>query len=156
MNDKRKLGKRKYMTVVQSEKGVSCQGSEGPIYQLHQYFALRFKHLKGSNRPTGWYHNANWGHDSQVEVRWLWTERNGFFGSEISFRPTEAGLKIAVKVGKALRGLNYKAGPEDLMEALGAALVEYISDNKEGCWDDYRPLQVPGEAAMLTIARYAQ
>jgi hypothetical protein len=144
------------MTVIQGEKGDPSPSYDGgSIYRLHQYFRLRLRHLKGSNRPAGYFHNC-YGSDAAVTVRWLWTEDNGFFAPEITFRPSSLGVKTATKVGEALRSFGWhEASPDKLVELLSATVVEYIDDQKEGCWDDYRPLYIPGEPAMVTIARAA-
>jgi hypothetical protein len=115
------------MTVIQGEKGDPSPSYDGgSIYRLHQYFRLRLRHLKGSNRPAGYFHNC--------------------YG----------GVKTATKVGEALRSFGWhEASPDKLVELLSATVVEYIDDQKEGCWDDYRPLYIPGEPAMVTIARAA-
>ena len=160
MNDM-KLGRRCYMTVVQGEKGNPTPGYEGriPIYTLRQYFTMRVKHKKGSTRPVGWFHNHGFSSNLTVEVRWLWTEEHQYFAPEITFRPSETGAKVAWKVSQALvsmrRTSEDETQPDALADLLGAVTVEYVDDNKEGCWDDYRPLRVPGEPAMMTIARYA-
>jgi len=162
--DKRKLSKRRYMTVVQGEKGSPTPGYNGgsSIYHMHQCFTLRLKHLKGSNRPAGHFHDGYSSRDGSVEIRWLWTEEHGFFAPEMTVRPTELGLKVVAKVGKALRSIpmhGYDDDKEDrptqLIDLLEATVVQYMDDNKEGCWDDYRPLRIPGEPAMVTLARYA-
>lgn len=157
--DNRKLSKRKYITVVQSgkcERTPSFSG-DSPIYSVYQYVSYRLMHRKGSNRPEGWFHSLWGGSDQTVEIRWLWTEEHKFFAPEISFRPSENGTKLAAVIAKALRKRRHdeKEGPEHLIEDLGAYLVEYVNDNKDGCYDDYRVLQAPGEPAMMTIARYA-
>lgn len=150
----RKLTKRTHLTVIQSDdKSYASRGYRSDIYHFHQYFALRWKHKKGSNRPEGWFHSP-YG-DIKVEVRWLWTEEHEFFAPELSFRPHALATKIAPKIANAIQEGGYKFQPDQLIEALGATVVQYVDDNKEGCWDDYRPLRVPGENPMLTIARYA-
>jgi hypothetical protein len=155
MNEQ-KLSKRQYMTVVESEKCDPTRGDRDPIYSVFQYFRLRFKHLKGSNRPAGYYHDSSGSYDATVNVRWLYTESNRYFAPEITFRPTEKGIKTAHKVGQAIHTLGYREEtPEGLVEALKASVVEYMDDNKDGCWDDYRPLRVWGENAMETLARAA-
>jgi hypothetical protein len=160
MQDKRKLGKRQFVTVVMGERSEPRQPhyrEDGPIYTQHQYFKLRHKHLKGSNRPAGWFHDTS-SYDSRVEIRWLYTDELGYFGEEITFRPTTNGIKLAAKVGKALQEVRWEKGdkPQALNDKLNATVVEYVDDRKDGCWDDYRPLRVPGENPMMTIARYAQ
>jgi len=153
----RKTTKRRYMTVVQGEKGNPTPGyNSGSIYSLHQYFTVRYRHRKGSNRPEGWFHQG-YSSDTTVEVTWLWTEEHEFFAPKVEFRPTELGMKTAMKVATALRSIRSAEleGPDLLADTLGAVVVEYVDDNKEGCWDDYRPLRIPGEPAMVTIARHA-
>ena len=156
--NKRKTSKRRYMTVVQGEKGdpTPGYGGGGSIYRLSQYFTLRFKHLKGSNRPQGWFHQG-YASDTSVEVRWLWNEAHQFFAPEIQFRPSKLGTKTAVLIAGALQSIQSAEleGPDLLADTLGAVVVDYLEDNKEGCWNDYQPLRIPGEPAMVTIARHA-
>lgn len=154
----RKLTKRTHLVVVQSDAPyyASPGYSGGPIYYFHQYFYLMWKHRKGSNRPEGYFH-APYG-DIKVEVKWLWTEEHEYFAPEIMFRPSKLSNKLVPKVGEALEGLSRQdKGPEGLIEALQATVVEYVDNNGEDgdCYDDYRPLRIPGENAMMTIARYA-
>ena len=147
----RKISKRRYMTVVQSEKGDRHQGSEGggpywDIYTIHQHFTLRFKHLRGSNRPAGYFHDGFNSRDGSVDVRWLYTESNGFFAPEITFRPTEQGIKVGIKVAKALREFAYdRESPLKLILKLNATNVNYVDDTAHGCWDDYMPVDLPTE-----------
>ena len=154
----RKTTKRRYMTVVQGVKGDPTPGYNGSssIYKLSQYFTMRFRHRKGSNRPEGWFHQG-YSSDTSVEVMWLWTEEHEFFAPKIEFRPTKLGTKTAVLIAGALQSIRNAEleGPELLADTLKAAVVEYVDDRKEGCWDDYRPLRIPGEPAMVTIARHA-
>jgi hypothetical protein len=155
----RKLTKRTHITCVQSDdKCFQQHGYNGssPIFTYHQWFALRWKHKKGSNRPEGWFHSP-YG-DIKVEIRWLWTEEHEYFAPEISFRPHRLSNKLVPKVAEALDNLGrHESSPDGLIEALGATVVQYADDNgKNGdCYDDYRPLRVPGEPAMVTLARYA-
>lgn len=147
-----KLTKRHYLTVVQSEKRESSQGANGPIYTVYQYFVNRAKHKKGSTRPAGWLHGAEY--EQRIEVRWLYTERHDFFAPEITFRPTRPGIWLAGRIGKELFRLEYdNTNPETLLESLGAIVVEYVDDRKDDCWNDYRVLRIPGEPAMVTLAR---
>lgn len=150
----RNLTKAVFMTVVESDKCEPTQGVRSQIYTVWQYFTPRHKHRKGSNRPAGYFHTGIGSFDAQVTVRWLWTEENGFFAPEITFRPS--GRRTANQVAKALAKVERKdGGPENLSEALGATVVEYVNDNAPGCYDDYRPIRVPGEPAMVTLARAA-
>jgi len=150
-----KLGKRQHITVVDGEKGDPTRGTDGDIYKKHQYFHYRVKHLEGSTRPKGWYHDHA-SYIMTVEVRWLWTESLGYLAPEVTFKPYEDGLKLARKVGQALVTIrNNNETPDGLIEALKADVVEYVSDNKDGCWSDYRPIRVWEENAMMTLARAA-
>lgn len=155
--DERKLSKRQYITVVQTDRCEKTKRAtgEGDIWTVYQYFQHRLKHKKGSNRPEGWFHSIWGGSDQQITVRWLYTEDLGYFAPEISFHPTAAGLKLCNKVAKALYEMrNCKdEGPERLMRDLKASKVKYVDDNKQGCWDDYQP-DMSGNA-MLVIARAA-
>ena len=151
----RKLSKRYQMTVIQGNKVPPARSYFGndPICTMHQHFQLRRKHLKGSNRPAGWLHGSI--HDGTVDVRWLWTEDLGFFAPEITFKPR--AFKTVTKVAKAFDSLGYRDGtPDNLCIALKALAVEFIDDNKDGCWDDYRLIRDYTENAMLTLARAAQ
>lgn len=154
-----KLGKRKYMTVVQSEKCDQTRRAtgEGYIWTIHQYFSFRVKHKKGSTRPAGTMHNLWSSSDAIVGVEWLNTDDLGYFAPEITFKPTPNGIKISQKVSKALYEMRNTEdqGPEALAEKLEAYVVEYINDNKKDTWEDYRVLQAPNEPAMMTVARYA-
>jgi hypothetical protein len=157
----RKTSKRRHMTVVQSEKGEPTIGTQSNIYTIHQHFTLRFKHLRGSNRPAGYFHDGFASRDGSLNVRWLWTKENGFFAPELSFRPTALGTKVAVKVAKTLGGFAYDAeSPLNLILKLRATNVCYVQDNKEGCWDDYMPIDLPVEDedvnAMVVLAKAAQ
>lgn len=158
--DNRKLGKRRYITVTQSDKvePTSRLSGDGDIYTVYQHITYRLKHKKGSNRPEGWFHSMWGGSDNTVDVRWLWTHDHDYFAPEVSFRPTEAGMRLSAKVAQALNKMRHcdDEGPERLIADLGAYLVEYVSDNKDGCWDDYRVLQAPGDCPMMVIARAAQ
>jgi hypothetical protein len=58
-------------------------------------------------------------------------------------------------VAEAISEGGYKVQPDQVIDLLKATVVEYVDDRAEGCYDDYRPLRVPGENPMLTIARYA-
>lgn len=157
--DNRKLGKRHYITVTQSGmiEPTRRLGGDGDIFTVYQYFTYRLRHKKGSNRPAGWFHSMWGGSDYTVEVRWLYTDDHNYFAPEISFRPTEAGIKLATKVAKALHEMRNTRdeSPERLTADLKAYLVEYVNDNKDGCWDDYRVLQAPGDCPMMVIARHA-
>lgn len=156
---KLKLSKRSYPTAEISGKSNPTRSlsGDGDIFTVYQYFQLRQKHLKNSNRPDGWFHSTWGGSEQTVEIRWLWTERQSYFAPEIRFRPSTAGVKLSAKIAKALYGQRNTSdeGPDRLMADLGAYLVEFVNDKKEGCWDDYRVLQAPNEPAMMTIARYA-
>lgn len=148
----RKLTKAVFMTVVESDKCEPTQGVRSQIYTVWQYFTPRHKHRKGSNRPAGYFHTGFGSLDATVTVRWLWTEDNGFFAPEITFRPS--GRRTANQVAKALVKVERKdGGPDNLSEAMEATVVQYIDDNAPGCYDDYRPIRVPGEPAMVTLAR---
>jgi hypothetical protein len=152
---KRKIGRRWYVTVTQGDKVPPHARvySNEPIYTLHQHFHFRQKHLKGSNRPAGWFHGNSY--DGSVHVRWLWTESNRFFAPEITFCPR--AVKIASKVAHALNGIYLlESSPDELCLALKAFEVEYVTDEKDGCWDDYRLLRDYTENAMMTLARAAQ
>lgn len=147
----RKIGKRLHMTVIQSDKGLTREG--GDIWQMHQHFQLRRKHLRGSNRPAGWFHGSVF--DWTVDVRWLWTEAHDFFAPEITFRPK--AMKTVIKIAKAFDAFDYCEGsPDALCLALKAFSVLYVDDNKDGCWDDYLLLRDYSENAMMTLARAAQ
>jgi hypothetical protein len=156
---KRKTSKRRYMTVVQSGKGDPTRGSEEDIFTIHQYFTLRVKHLRGSNRPAGYFHNGWSSREGSVDIRWLYTDSNGFFAPELTFRPTETGIKVAIKVAKALQAFAYdKASPLGLILKLKATPVDYMQDDKQGCWDDYKPVDLPTADegnAMEILARVA-
>jgi hypothetical protein len=154
----RKIAKRLSLTVVSGRMFVTvgAGGGREAIYEENQHFRLMHKHLRGSNRPRGFFHKS-WGSDEEVGVRWLWTEKNGYFAPEITFRPSKNGVKTASVVCEALLEIPRDSEtPEGLIEKLRATVVEYIDDQKEGCWDDYRVVRVPGEPAMMTIARAAQ
>ena len=155
----RKLTKRTHMTCSQSNEKYETRWSTvdgvGRIYNFHQSFALMWKHRKGSNRPEGWFHSP-YG-DINVEVTWCWVEKLGWYAPNVSFRPHRLSTKIVATVSKALEGLRYDGTPDMLIEALQATTVTFADDNGKGdCYDDYRPLCIPGEPAMVTIARYAQ
>jgi hypothetical protein len=156
MKDERKISKARVLTVVSGQRYVSSRGSDGDIYEANQHFRLMHKHLKGSNRPRGFLHKG-WGSDRDVSVRWLWTEKLGYFAPEISFRPSKESLRVASMVSDALLEIvnTDKEDPEKLIERLGAFVVEYVSDQKEGCWDDYRVIRAPGDSEMMVIARAA-
>lgn len=151
-----KLSKRQHMIVQQSGKVKPERpsfGSDEPVHTLHQHFRFGRKHQKGSTRPVGYFHTGG-NYEETVHVKWLWTEKLEFFAPEVTFRPR--GVKVAIKVAKALDAFGYRQGnPDSLSEALKATVVEYMNDNAPGCWDDWRPLRVPGENAMMTIARAA-
>jgi hypothetical protein len=152
--DNRKLSKRRVLTVVSGQKGQSSRGTDGDIYTERQYFRMMHKHLKGSTRPVGHFHKG-YGSDRQVEIRWLWTEKLGYFAPELSYQVSKDSIAIAKTIGEALREMNEKLGPEGLIERAQACVVEYIDDNKEGCWDDYRCVRMPGDSEMMIIARAA-
>lgn len=153
----RKTSKRQYITTTigdRYEQG-NAYNSEFKLYEIHQSFTLRVKHLKGSNRPEGWYHYNPM--DGGVEVRWLYTDKLGYFAPEISFKPSSSSLKIVLKIGKAIQDIkhDHDVSPDILADKLVASVVESVNDNKEGTYEDYRPLRIQGEPAMMTIARHA-
>lgn len=156
MDDKRKLSKAMYLTAVCGQKYISTR-SDCDIYTEMQFFQMMHRHNKGSNRPRGWFHRG-YGH-KDVEVRWLWTEKNGYFAPEISFRPErgESILPLVVRLTKAIKAMVYtdREGPESLIEAVKAYVVEYVNDQAEGCWDDYRLIRAPGDNEMMVLARAA-
>jgi hypothetical protein len=156
----KKLSKRLYLTVTQSGKCGPTRGFRSDIYTVHQDFALRLMHRKGSSRPAGYYHDGFGSYDAKVEVTWQWTDDLGYYAPEISFRPSARALKIVNKIAKALHEIRNKrdVNPDDLTEMLKATVVEYCEDNNRGdpeLYDDYRPIRVPGECAMATLARAA-
>jgi hypothetical protein len=158
MEDNRKLSKRQYLTVVCGQRGEPTRSIDGdPIYTERQYFRMMHMHRKGSNRPVGWFHRG-YGSDQDVEVRWLYTGKNGYFAPEISFRASKNGIKVATRVANALRKIEHtsREDPEALIEDLAAYIVEYVDDRANGCWDDYRCLRAPTDNEMMVIARAAQ
>ena len=157
---KRKLTKRLHLVVSQSESKYEAHWSRvegvGQVYCFHQYFALMWKHRNGSTRPEGWFHSP-YG-DIRVDVTWSWEERLGWYAPKIELRPHRLSAKIVAKVTEALQGHLRDDGPDGLIERLGATVVTFAADNNRGdeeLYDDYRPLRVPGEPAMVTLARYA-
>ena len=155
-----KINRKQHITVVQSglcERTSSLRDPGDPIYSLYQHFTFRVMHRKGSNRPEGTFHTSWGGSERSIEVRWLRTESLGFFAPEMRFQPSDASMKLAKKVGKALMCIRHTQdeGPDALVDYLKAYVVEYINDNKPGCFDDYKVLHAPGDSAMMTIARYA-
>ena len=161
--NKRKLSRRLHMTVVwnEGERSDPTPGLNGasPIYSENQHFRLRRKHLKGSNRPMGFYHDT-FDYEATVTVRWLWTVEHEHFAPEVSFRPCSLGLQAVQKIATAMAKIGkHKLTPENLCEELGAMIVESvpdeIDDRGEGRYDDYRPFRLVGEPAMVTLARAA-
>ena len=151
--DDRKLAKRPTLTVVCGQKGQTSRGTDGDIFTERQYFRMMHAHRKGSNRPVGFMHKG-FGCE-EVEVRWLWTEKLGYFAPELSYQVKRDTLKIAETLHKVLLEMNEKLGPEGLIEHAKATVVEYIDDRKENCWDDYRVVRAPGDCEMMVIARAA-
>ena len=155
---KRKLTKRTHLVCLMGERyegRYNEYGGTGKIHVQHQSFCLMWKHKKRSTRPEGWFH-APYG-DIKVEVNWSWTERLGYYAPKIEFMSNTYANKIVLKVAEALKEVGHRGSPEDLVEKLGATIVEYAQDNNRGheeLYDDYRPLKVPGECAMMTIARH--
>lgn len=151
----RKLSKRLHLTVTwQDREGTRptpAYDGGSPIYSEYLHFKLRRMHLRGSNRPRGYYHDAYY--HNAVNIRWLWTEDHGYFAPEITFNPSPRSLKIAKMIIKALEKIE-RAKPEELCEALGAMIVERV-ENEPGMYEDYRPVRLVGEPAMATIARAA-
>lgn len=152
--DNRKLAKRPTLTVVSGQKGRSSSGYDGDIYTERQYFRMMHAHRKGSNRPAGFMHKG-YG-CGEVEVRWLWTEKLGYFAPELSYQVSRPTVSIAQTLHKVLLEMNEKLGPDGLIEQTKAYVVEYVDDNKEGCWDDYRVVRAPNDTEMMVIARAAQ
>ena len=148
----RKLSKRLYLTLVQSEKRDPTPSYDdgSPIFSLYQHFRLRYMHVKGSNRPRGYYHDAT--ADASVTIRWLWTEDHDFFAPDVSFSPRPIAHKVVRRLIAAMDKIGGKLTPENLCEELQAMIVEEVP-NESGCYDDYRPVRIPGEPFMLTIAR---
>lgn len=153
-----KLTKRMHLTCSQSDdkyetRYSTCDGM-GKVYAFHQSFALMWKHKKGSKRPEGFFHSP-YG-DIKVEVTWNWVERLGWYAPKIEFRPHRLATKIVAKVANALSEIknDRDVNPDMLIDEL-AAIVVALADDKEGCYADYRALRVPGEPAMMTIARHA-
>lgn len=154
----RKLSKRLYLTVVWQDRHSSrpTPGYDGgsPIYTEYLHFRLRWMHRKGSNRPKGYYHDT-FCHDGTVTVRWLWTEEHKHFAPEVTFSPTEDSLRIVRKLTKVMEKIGKRnLEPETLCEALEAMIVESV-ENEAGAYDDYRPVRLVGEPAMVTLARAA-
>jgi hypothetical protein len=155
--NKLKLGKRPHLTVCWYGRDgqTPTPGYDGgsPIYTERLCFRYRFPHKKGSRYPVGYYHDG-YGNDDTVEVRWLWTVEHEFFAPEVTFRPGRLGLKAVAKIAKALEKLGRDSQPEALCEALQAMLVEQV-EVAGHFRDDYRSVRLPGEPAMVTIARAA-
>jgi hypothetical protein len=152
--DNRKLSKSMKLTVVSGQKGQSSRGQDGDIFTERQYFRLMHQHRAGSNRPKGFFHKGFISED--VEIRWLWTEKLGYFAPELSYQVTRTTFSMAKTIGTVLLDMNEKLGPAGLIEKVQASVVEYIDDNKDGCWNDYRPIACPGDTEMMIIARAAQ
>lgn len=160
----RKLGVREFITVRTGEKYLSSHGRAGigsgdDIFTEHMVFMMMTKHRNGSIRPAGWFHKGYCAKD--VDVTWLWTESHKYFAPKIEFRPeSKSILKLVRLLGEVLTTMEHKdrdaRGPEALIDALGAYVVEYVDDGLAGGWDDYRVVRAPGDSAMMVIARAAQ
>lgn len=155
----RKLSKRQHVILTESPREQTAwdQDNNKPIYTEWQHFRLGYKHGKRSDQPVGWFQSSNFG--GTLNVRWLWTESNGHFAPEFTLNgDNPQAITLAAKVGRALcelersRKTSSRKTPEALVEALKATVVEYV----EGAWATYKPLRVPGENAMLTLARAAR
>jgi len=150
-----KLAKRLWVIVTESEKRQSSfsHDSNEWIYEYYQHFMLGRKHLKGSEHPQGWY--ATGYSSGAVNIRWLYTESNGFFAPELSFGGREMlSFKMIEKLHKAFNDLprhGEGGGPEQLTARLKAVVVEYVED----AWRTYRPLRIPGESPLISLARAA-
>lgn len=155
----RKTSRTSYLTVVSSNKRVSCRCSDGSgdIYEEIQTFRKMHKHLQNSTRPRGWFHRGYSSHQ-EVEVRWLWTDKNGYFAPEISYQPTKASIATAKWVAECIveNERSDKDNPDGLIEKTEAFVVEYVNDDKEGGYDDYVCRRAPGDTDMMVIARAAQ
>jgi len=155
--NKLKLGKRPQLTVCWYGRDgqTPTPGYDGgdPIYTERLCFRYRYPHLKGSKHPKGFYHDG-YGTDDTVEVRYLWTVTHNYFAPEITFRPGRLGIKAVAKITKALEKLGRDPEPEALCEELQAMIVESVPD-ENGSYNDFRPVRIPGEPAMVTIARAA-
>jgi hypothetical protein len=148
-----KLSKRRYIIVTEGKKEQSTQSRETGewIYEFYQHFMLAKKHLKGSEHPRGWF---DCGYDSgSVNIRWLYTDSNGFFAPELTFDARRmTSFKVVERLHKAFNDLpryGEESGPSHLVERLGAATVEYV----ESAWPAYRPLRIPGESPLISLAR---
>jgi hypothetical protein len=157
MQDNRKLAKSTVLAVVSGQKYESTRASGGyaAIYAEHQHFYTMRKHLRGSNRPAGWLHR-DYG-VKEANVRWLWTEENRYFGAQIEFQPGRSCMKLIKLLDKLIKAMAHTdaEGPATLIQRANAFVVEYVTDQKEGCWDDYRVIQAPGDSDMMIIARAA-
>lgn len=127
------------------------------IYEQHlRFYSLR-RHARASGLPTDLLH-ADYGAQG-VEVRWLWTERLGYFSPEVSFRPTSKSIEIADRVSRAIVP---ELPPEQVLAALRAYEVQaldgpYAAVRPGGttCTSAYRILRAPGDGPLSAIARAA-
>ena len=157
--NKRKLGKRLHLTVVYGGKHESSPGSDGDmIYEQSLIFTMRRMHAKGSDRPKGYYHDGL-AYDSNVVIRWLWTKKLGHFAPEVRFAPRDTAIKCFGRIAPVLKERGRHCTPDQLVEDLQCMIVESVDDVLDdqgyGSYDDFRPIKVIGEPAMLTLARAA-
>jgi hypothetical protein len=149
----RKVGKRPHLTVCWYERQETAS-MDGGLYVERLCFRYRYLHLKGSNRPRGYYHDS-YDRKATVEVAWLWTEKLGHFRMEVTFEPSRLSIKASEKIATAVAKLNYRdITPEQLCEALEVMIVESVP-NDGAAYDDYVSVRQVGEPAMVTLARAA-
>lgn len=146
-----KLSRSTVVAVVVGRRYVTVGGGGTSGEDIHEqtlHFSRYRRHLRGSNRPAGVLRADYCG--KSVDVRWLWTERHGYFAPELSFRPNTGNLKLAHRVAEMLVG---EPTPEQLIERLACYEAERIDDRKDGCYDDYRVVRAPGDGPLAMIGR---